>query len=93
MKAEFVGGPQDGREIELPPGSREWVRPLPAKPLTLRDMTTPFVDEALPLIVEKWPVRKIKAPSGRTFVAVVDPRLNTWLDKNFGEKGNKDGKR
>jgi hypothetical protein len=94
MKAEFMGGPQDGREVELPPGAKEWLRPIPAgKPLTLRDMTTPFVDESVPYKMEKWPVRKLKAPSGRTFLAVVDPSLNAWLDKNFNEKGKKDGKR
>jgi hypothetical protein len=77
MKAEFMGGAQDGREIELPPGTREWTRPIPAKPLTFREITTPFLDEAVPINVEKWPIRKLKAPSGRTFLAIVDPTLNT----------------
>lgn len=93
MKVVFMGGPDDGKEMDVPSDTREWSKPVITKARTLRELTSPFIDDKLPYKVEKWPLRKLVTPSGRTIIAIVHPTLNVWLDKNFGEKGKKDGER
>lgn len=93
MKVVFLGGPHDGKEIDVASDTREWTASVvnKSKPITLRELTSPYAD--LSMSVEKWPIRKLVAPSGRTLIAIVHPSLDAWIDKNFGEKGKKDGTR
>jgi len=87
MKVVVLGGPQDGREWDIPNGSRTFQFPRAITPIGLRELTNPFLDERM-TPDEVYVVRRVRhAETGRDRLMLVAPRMNDWLTKNFTDKG------
>lgn len=94
MRVTILGGKEDGRSIEIPDGVTTYpFKTYPNKPLTLREMTSPYVDQAVPVKTVVYNVRNVHSAVGRRYRALVEPTLDAWLIKNFTEKGKIDGDR
>jgi hypothetical protein len=81
MKVVIMGGPKDGEELDLPPGTQTWRFPTVVWPI----VQSISLDTPMPVKVAEYAVRTKKHVDGRKYRVLVEPTLDAWVTKNFRE--------
>jgi hypothetical protein len=80
MKVIILGGPKDGDEMDIPSGVKHRYVELPDSAVTT--VASPCSPERA-----AYNVRRKVHVSGKSYLVLVEPRLDKWLMKNFTQAG------